>query len=157
MMNTRKNRNGRLRLHPKHGLAPTIPVCWYCGEEKNEVVLLGAKWKGKAAPPARAIVDHEPCEVCEKWMKRGIMLLRAVPGTESAPKRVKSGQLAVVKEGWLDAIEDLKLREKVRRERVLYISDDVWEAAGLPAPVDNDDSWTRGPAFKDDDDGESPS
>ena len=34
-----------LRLHPNHGLNPTIPLCFLCGKEKNEVVLLGSSYK----------------------------------------------------------------------------------------------------------------
>ena len=28
-------------LSPKHGVNPTIPVCFWCGREKNEVALMG--------------------------------------------------------------------------------------------------------------------
>ena len=37
-----------LRLHPNHGLNPTIPLCFLCGKEKNEVVLLGSSYKKEA-------------------------------------------------------------------------------------------------------------
>ena len=30
-----------LKLSPKHGLNPTISVCFWCGEEKDESALLG--------------------------------------------------------------------------------------------------------------------
>ena len=33
--------NAGIKLSPKHGLNPTIPVCFWCGEERNEVALLG--------------------------------------------------------------------------------------------------------------------
>ena len=26
-----------IKLSPKHGLNPTMPVCFWCGKEKNEV------------------------------------------------------------------------------------------------------------------------
>ena len=34
----------------KNGLNPTIPLCYYCGKEKNQIVLTGAegsKWARK--------------------------------------------------------------------------------------------------------------
>ena len=31
--------NAGIKLSPKHGLNPTIPVCFWCGEERNEVAL----------------------------------------------------------------------------------------------------------------------
>lgn len=30
-----------IEISPKHGLNPTIPVCFWCGKEKNEIALLG--------------------------------------------------------------------------------------------------------------------
>lgn len=30
-----------IKLSSKHGVNPTIPVCFFCGEEKNEIALLG--------------------------------------------------------------------------------------------------------------------
>ena len=33
---------GDIKLSKKHGLQPTIPLCPYCGKEKNEIALLGA-------------------------------------------------------------------------------------------------------------------
>jgi hypothetical protein len=47
-----------LRLHSKHGLNPTIPTCYFCGKEKNELVLLGAAYKEQA--PMHMTLDKEP-------------------------------------------------------------------------------------------------
>jgi hypothetical protein len=35
-----------MRLHNEYGLNPTIPICFFCGESKDEVALLGANYKG---------------------------------------------------------------------------------------------------------------
>lgn len=32
-----------IRLHKDFGLNPTLPTCFYCGEETSEIALLGAK------------------------------------------------------------------------------------------------------------------
>ena len=39
--------NAGIKLSPKHGLNPTIPVCFWCGEERNEVALLGHSGDGR--------------------------------------------------------------------------------------------------------------
>ena len=39
--------NAGIKLSPKHGLNPTIPVCFWCGEERNEVALLGRIGDGR--------------------------------------------------------------------------------------------------------------
>lgn len=35
------SRNGSIELSPKYGVNPTIPVCFWCGKEKNEIALMG--------------------------------------------------------------------------------------------------------------------
>ena len=47
--------NESILLHHEHGLNPTIPVCFYCGSERNEVALLGAGFRGEA--PKNMVVD----------------------------------------------------------------------------------------------------
>jgi len=56
-------------LHPKYGLAPTIPQCLYCGKDKNEIALLGRQWKGEGEPPHRMVIDYEPCDSCMKKIR----------------------------------------------------------------------------------------
>jgi hypothetical protein len=56
--------NDSIRLHPKHGLNPTIPICFYCGKEKNEIALLGAAYRGEA--PMHMVTSVEPCDECKE-------------------------------------------------------------------------------------------
>lgn len=65
-----------IALSPKHGLNPTIPICFFCGCEKNEVALLG-KLKGDAEAPKNVILDYEPCEKCKQLMSMGITIISA--------------------------------------------------------------------------------
>lgn len=37
-----KRKNSGTKLSPKYGVNPTIPVCFWCGEDKNEVIILQA-------------------------------------------------------------------------------------------------------------------
>lgn len=30
-----------IKISPKHGVNPTIPVCFFCGKPKNEIALMG--------------------------------------------------------------------------------------------------------------------
>ena len=32
---------GDIRLSKKYGVNPSIPICFWCGQEKNEIALLG--------------------------------------------------------------------------------------------------------------------
>ena len=49
--------SNNIKLSEKYGMNPTIPVCFFCQEEKNEIALLG-KLKGDAEAPKIAIIDY---------------------------------------------------------------------------------------------------
>lgn len=84
-----------LKLHPEHGLNPTVPVCFWCGQDKEEVVLLGAAYKGEA--PSRMLVNYEPCPTCKANMERGIVAVELVDkGKTPYPPMAVDGALAYV-------------------------------------------------------------
>lgn len=64
-----------ITLSPEHGLNPTIPVCFWCGKDKNEVALLGRiGGREDRAAPNRMVLDYEPCEDCRRGMARGFTI-----------------------------------------------------------------------------------
>lgn len=93
-----------INLSPKHGVNPCIPVCFYCGETKNEIALLG-RIGGKAdlEAPMKAILDYTPCEECQKKFEEGVLLIEVVnyPNTagqpEIAPNAYPTGRYVVVR------------------------------------------------------------
>ena len=66
-----------IKLSKKHGVNPTIPICFWCGEEKNEVVLLG-ELKDDAEASKNMIVDYEPCDACKELFSKGIQIIGVV-------------------------------------------------------------------------------
>lgn len=68
-----------IKLSPKYGVNPTIPVCFWCGEEKNEVALMGHIGNGKKHEdfemPMHAVINYEPCEECQKAMAMGVTIM----------------------------------------------------------------------------------
>ena len=54
-----------IKISPKYGVNPTIPVCFFCGEPKNEIALMG-KMKGDIEAPKNMVLDYEPCEHCKE-------------------------------------------------------------------------------------------
>ena len=108
-----------IEISPKHGLNPTIPVCFWCGKEKNEIALLGrireketrkTAWGGQTtsvrnndvqAPP-RMVIDYEPCDECKKMWESGVAVLEAqeTPTMPNQPEIQKgiypTGRLVVV-------------------------------------------------------------
>ena len=70
-----------IKISEKHGVNPTIPICFYCGEDKNEVALLD-KLKGDVKAPMRMLLDYVPCDKCkEKWAEMNAIILVGVQDT----------------------------------------------------------------------------
>ena len=69
-----------IKLSPKYGVNPTIPVCFFCGKPKNEVALLG-KMGGRGEDieaPMHMVIDYEPCDECKTNMDMGITIMGVV-------------------------------------------------------------------------------
>lgn len=65
-----------IKLSPKHGVNPCMPVCFFCGETKNEIALLGRiGGKEDLEAPMKAILDYVPCEECQKKFAEGVLLI----------------------------------------------------------------------------------
>lgn len=79
-----------IKLSPKYGVNPTIPVCFWCGEEKDEIVLMGHVGDGRKHEdiemPMHAVIDYEPCEHCRQMMASGFTVMEST----SRPNRVSS-------------------------------------------------------------------
>lgn len=67
-------------LSPKYGVNPTMPVCFWCGEDRGEVALLGhikTPENDDVEAPKRMVLDYEPCEKCKEYMERGFTVMEA--------------------------------------------------------------------------------
>lgn len=105
-----------IEISPKHGLNPTIPICFWCGKEKNEIALLGrirektkdcyganvTKRDSDIEAPPCMVIDYEPCEECQKMWDSGVAVLEAqkTPTMPNQPEIQKgiypTGRLVVV-------------------------------------------------------------
>ena len=72
-----------IKLSPKHGVNPCIPICCWCGKEKNEIALLG-KLKDDTESPRNAVIDYEPCEECQAKFDLGVVLIEV---TKNQPNK----------------------------------------------------------------------
>lgn len=78
-----------IELSPKHGVNPTIPVCFWCGKDKGEIALLGRvrekDHNGRAVrgsdleAPMKMVLDYEPCDCCKEVFSRGVHLIECTP------------------------------------------------------------------------------
>ena len=123
--------NKGIRISPKYGVNPTIPICFSCGEEKNEVALLGRIGKGNEdiEAPHHMILDYEPCEQCKKKMDTGITLIEItdVPNSENQPPIAENayptGNWWVVTEDFIrNNIQPVELAEQVILHRKCLVA-----------------------------------
>lgn len=79
-----------IKISPKYGVNPTIPVCFWCGKPKNEIALMG-RMKGDIEAPKNMVLDYVPCEECQNHMAMGVAILEASdhPNTEGQPPMQK--------------------------------------------------------------------
>lgn len=105
-----------IEVSPKHGLNPTIPVCFWCGKDKNEIALLGrirekiknryganvTKQDSDIEAPSRMVIDYEPCDECMKMWDSGVAVIEVqeTPIMPNQPEIQKgiypTGRFAVV-------------------------------------------------------------
>jgi len=122
-------------LSKKHGVNPAIPLCFYCLEPKNEIVLPG-RMKGDAQAPQHAVWDDLPCDKCREHMKNGIILIsvdeKLSGGETTNPYR--TGGWVVIKEDAIRRMIDPESAERILRLRFSFVTDETWDMLGLPRP-----------------------
>ena len=121
-------REKSIRLSKEHGVNLAIPICYFCGEEKNEIVLAGRLPQDVEAPK-HAVWDKNPCDKCKELMRMGIMLISVRDG-ESGENPYRTGRMVVVKEE--NALRMFGEVDDILKSRVGFVEDSVWTLMGLP-------------------------
>jgi hypothetical protein len=98
---------GRLTLHKKNGLNPTIPVCILCGKDKEQIALSGNAYKSDEPAPMRMLLDIEPCPDCKKkYLTSGVLLV------EGRDNGTFTGRCtALSDEGFMKVFQDVQIPE----------------------------------------------
>lgn len=128
-----------LILSEKHGVNPTMPVCFFCNKEKGEIYLLG-RMKGDREAPLRAVWNMEPCPECAHYMEKGIILISVDPELTSDKNNPwRTGGWVVVKEEAVRKIfEKGPLLDSIMEHRFAFVEDDCWDAIDLPRPEEKE-------------------
>lgn len=115
--------SGNIKLSKKYGLNPTIPVCFFCGEPKNEIALLGHIGDGRKhediEAPKYTVLDYEPCDCCKEKFGKGVLIIEVsqTPLEDNRPPISKgaypTGRHVVVRKEAIDIVGDkcLMLKE----------------------------------------------
>lgn len=130
-------------ISAKHGVNPTIPICFWCGEQKDQIVLLG-RLKGDKEAPMNMIINYEPCDKCREGMDTGISFIEVsmepvVPNQQPISQGMyPTGKLAVIKEKEVkNIISDEKILANVLSSRKCLINSESWKGIGLPTEEDD--------------------
>jgi len=130
-----------VRVHKKYGLNPTMSNCFFCGEAKD-IWLIGArtgrfKEAGLASSDGEmnreiGVVDTEPCQKCQEYMKQGVILISVRDG-EGGKNPYRTGGWCVVKECVIkEAFSPPELIENILEARMSFVCDTAWGRLGLP-------------------------
>ena len=106
-----------IKVSEKYGVNPTIPVCFFCGEEKNEVALLGKitckHTHEEVEAPMRMVLDYEPCDKCKEQWSKGVAIIEVTKNDLGRPCIAKdvqpTGRIVVLKP---EALIDCKAGDK---------------------------------------------
>lgn len=63
-------------ISKKHGLNPSMDICFFCGETKG--IALFGKMKGDAEAPRQVLLNYEPCDKCKEAMDKGTTIVEVV-------------------------------------------------------------------------------
>ena len=122
-----------IKLSPKHGLNPTIPVCFFCGKQKNMIALLGRVGgkKDLEVPMTGVVLDYEPCDCCKESWDKGVALLGVTttqPEDNRPPMKAQggvkvypTGDVVVVREEFAQECFNLD----VTTGSVVFVEDEV--------------------------------
>jgi hypothetical protein len=128
-------------LSKERGVDPMLSTCFFCGKDKDEIILTGISGKrmrmaAGAHPDARSLCfNKEPCDECKEFMKQGIILISAKKGSDSE-NPYRTGNWCVVTE---EAAKKIFGDDSVAlKSRAAFVEDEMWDNMGLPREnIDN--------------------
>lgn len=123
-----------MRLSPKHGVNPSIAVCFYCGEDTGEIILAGLMRGGHdPEAPRQAVWNRVPCDKCKALMAQGVMLIEADDAKTTDPQNpYRTGHMTVIKEEAVRRLFKADAAEGLLKSRVAFLSIEAWDLMGIP-------------------------
>jgi len=120
-----------IKISPKHGLNVSLMKCYFCGGACG-VALLG-RLKGDEEAPS-SIMSREPCETCEGYMLKGVILIAFDPDlTLEQDDPYRTGRVAVVKdEALFKLMRPGPARDEILQRRFAFVDKNTWGLVGLP-------------------------
>ena len=108
-----------------------IPVCYFCGREKNELIIPKRLTPAEAKKVKEAhgkVVDMEPCDECKKMVEQGVMLIQCKDGNQD----YRTGVIIGVKDEAIPKIFPPEYAERALKMRAMFVEQTAWRDIGLP-------------------------
>ena len=115
-----------------------IPVCYFCGREKNELIMnkiLTPNHAKKVKEAHGKVVDMEPCDECKKMMEQGVMLIQCKDGNQD----YRTGVIIGVKDEAIPKIFPPEYAESALKMRAMFIEQTAWRNIGLPEGTEDEE------------------
>lgn len=122
---------GSIRISQKYGVNPTIPLCFFCNEPKNELILAG-RLPGDQEAPKNKVWDNAPCDKCKGYQKIGVILISVRDGEEGTNPYRTGGWVVLKDDAVRRLVQPQELADEIIRKRVAFVPDQAWDAIGLP-------------------------
>lgn len=104
-----------IKLSPKHGVNPTMSICFWCGEHTGEIAMLGKLDNQDFGVPREMVLSYDPCDDCKAKWDLGVTIVEVSPtpiednqivvSTQDGIDMYPTGRFAVVKEDAMTAYE----------------------------------------------------
>lgn len=140
-----------IKLSPEHGVNPVIPNCFWCGQKKNEIAMLGKIDRQDSKAPENIVLNYEPCDKCNELFSQGIQVIGVTetPAVKDMFPIQKSdsvalyptGNFIVVGEDWAKAVfadDEETLKNVLEYKRLLMDDDCVVEMIKQAKSEDNE-------------------
>ena len=122
-----------INLSKNHGVNATMPICFWCGEDKGEIALLG-KLPGDKEAPARCVVDYEPCDTCKGHFSKGVWVIEiASDKTKFAnPPMDKKGavptgrSMVLADNFFIRTLDDEELIDSILKSRKTFMDEETF-------------------------------
>jgi len=109
--------------------------CFFCGDDIG--ILLDRRLRNTLKRKA-GVLNMDPCDKCKGYMKRGIILISISDDTTAEdmkgpmPNPFRTGGWCLVTEDAVKKFMDGGSLEFALKLRFMFISDEAWDAVGLP-------------------------
>lgn len=130
-----------IRLSDKHGVNPSVGLCFICGESHS--VLLYGKLKGDAEAPRETV--HGFCKQCEDKItkEKKIACIQVTSDREEGETKRTGPVFFIHEDDWETLPVGKDLTENGKKARIVWIDKEAWEALFFPdAPQGVEDHGT---------------